>query len=169
MNIIHYLTKRDILNIDVKSPLEHQIQQEEMKDAGWIIDKINSMTVYFYQTGIMNVSNNAKSPLRSNAISNIENDDKYCFLLSILAYLHLCNNNHPNRVSNYKKYFNELNIQGFDFTNGFKCSNVHRFNELNKLSINIFELNFYEDQKKWNHKIVPIEISKNESARVIDL
>ena len=54
-----------------------------MKDSGWRFDEINSMTIYFYQTGIMNSSNYVKIPLRSNAILNIENSDKYCFLWSI--------------------------------------------------------------------------------------
>ena len=83
--------------------------------------------------------------------------------------MHPCTNNHPNRVSNYRQYFNELNIQDFDFTNGFKCSDVHRFNELNNLSVNIFELVFYQEQNQWKHKLIPIEISKNDSDRVIDL
>ena len=86
--------------------------------------------------------------MRSNAILNIENIDKYCFIWSILDSLYPCNNNHPNRVSIYKQYFNELNNQGFDFTNGFKCSDVHKFNELNNLSVNIFELIFYQDQNQ---------------------
>ena len=107
--------------------------------------------------------------MRSNAILNIENNEKYCSLWSILGYLHPCNINHPNRVSNYKQYFNELNIQDFDFTNGFKCSDVQRFNELNSLSVNIFELIFYQDQNQWKHKLMPIEISKNDSDGVIDL
>ena len=79
---------------------------------------------------------------------NIENKAKYCFIWSILASLCPCNINHPNRVSNYKQYFNELNKDGCDSTNGFNCSDVHKFNELNKLSNNIFELNFFQDQKK---------------------
>ena len=40
---------------------------------------------------------------------------------------------------------------------------------MNKLSVNIFELNFYQDQNQWRHKLLPIEISKNDSDRVIDL
>ena len=99
-------------------------------------------------------------PLRSNAILNIENNDKYCSLWSILAYLRPCNNNHPNRVSNYEQFFNELNIIGFDFANGFKCSDVHKFTELKNLCVNMFELNFYQDQNKWRHKLIPIEVSK---------
>ena len=169
MNINHNLTETDNNIIDIKSPLEHQIQQQEMKDSGWRFDKINSMTVYFYKTGELNSSNDVKIPLRSKAILNNENNDKYCFLWSILVSLHPCSNNHPNRVSNYKQNFNELSIQGFDFTNGFKCSDVHKFNEINNLSVNIFELNFYQDQNKWRHKLIPFAFSKNNSERIIDL
>ena len=107
--------------------------------------------------------------MRSNAILNIENNDEYCFLWSILASHNPCNNNHPNRVSNYRQYFNKLNIQGFDFTNVLKCSDVHKFKESNNLSVNIFELNFYQDQNQWKQKLIPIEVSKNNSDRVIDL
>ena len=64
---------------------------------------------------------------------------------------------------------NELNINGFDFTNGFKCSDVHKFNEINNLSINIFELNFYQDKEKWKHKLIPIEVSNIVSDRIINL
>ena len=117
----------------------------------------------------MNGSNYDKIPLRSNAILNIENNDKYCFIWSILANHYPCSKNHPNRVSSYKQYLNELNINGFDFSYGFKCSDVHKFNELNNLSIKIFELIFYQDQIKWKHKLIPIEISKSNSDRFIDL
>ena len=169
LNIIHNLTQSNLDEINIISPLEFQIQQQELKDSGWRFDKIISMTIYFYKTTEMNGTNYIKTPLGSNAILNVENNYKYCFLWSILAYLYPCNNNHPNRVSNYKQYFNELNIQGFDFSKGFKCSDVHKFNELNNLSVNIFELAFYQDQNKWKHKLIPFEISKNISDRVIDL
>ena len=169
LNINHNLTQTDIDNINIVSLLEYQIQQQEMKDSGWRFDKIISMIVYFYKTVELNGSNYVKIPLRSNAILNIENNDKYCFLWSILAYLHPCNNNHPNRVSNYKQFSNEMNIQGFNFARGFKCSDVHKFNELKNLSVNIFELNFYQHQNQWRHELIPIEVSKNDSDKVIDL
>ena len=169
ININHNLTQTDIDKIDVKSPFEHQIQQQEMKYSGWRFDKNNSMSVFFYKIGELNGSNYIKIPLRSNAILNIENNDKYCFIWSILASLLPCNNNHPNRVSNYKQPFNEININEFDFTNGFKCSDVHKFIELNNLSVHIIEINFYQDQNNWKHKLIPIGISKNESYKFIDL
>ena len=170
LNMNYNITQSDMDNIKITFPLERQIQKQEMKDSGWRFDKLYSRTIYFYETTEMNGSNYIKIPLRSNAILNVENNDKYCFLWSILAYLHPCNNNHPNRVSNYRQYFkNELNVQDFDFSNVFKCSDVHKFSELNNLSANIFELNFYQDQNQWKHKLIPVEVSKNNSDRVIDL
>ena len=130
-----------------------------MKDSGWRFDKINSMTNYFFKTGELNGSNYVKFPRRTNAILNIEKNDKNCFIWSILASLHPCNN-HSNRVSKFEKYFNQLNIQSSDFSKGLKCSDVHRFNELNKLSNNIIELVFYQDRNEWRHKLIPVEISK---------
>ena len=117
----------------------------------------------------MNGRSYVKNPLRSNAIVIMENNDKYCFLLSRLAYLHPCNNNHRKRVSNYGHFLNQLNFESFDITNGSKCSDVHKFGKLNNLSINIFELNFYQDQNKWRHKLVPIEVSENDSNKVVNL
>ena len=100
MNIIHNLTETDTNKIDVKSPLEHQIQQQEIKTSVWGFEKINTMTIYFYKTGELKGSNCVKTPLRSDAILNIEINDKYCFVWSILASPHPCNDNHPKRFSN---------------------------------------------------------------------
>ena len=169
LKINHNLTESDIDNIDVRSELAHQIQIQETKESGWIFDKINSMEISFYKTEELNGTSYVKNPLRSNATLNVQNNDKYCFIWSILASLQSCENTHPSRVNNYIQYFNELNFQSFDFTNGFKCSDVHRFNELNNLSVNVHELNFYQDGDKWQHNLIPIENSKNESDKVIDL
>ena len=102
-----------------------------MKESGWIFDKINSMKITFYKTGELNGTSYIKIPLTSSAILNVQKNDKNCFNWSFLASLHPCENDIPNRVSNYKQYFNELNINGFDFTNGFKCSDMHSFEKLN--------------------------------------
>ena len=51
LNINHNLTESDLDKIDVRSPLEHQIQQQEMKDSGWRFDENNFITVYFYKNG----------------------------------------------------------------------------------------------------------------------
>ena len=169
LKINNKLTESDIDNIDIRSQLEHQIQMQELKDSGWIFDKINSIKVSFCKTTEMNGTSYVKIPLRTSAILSIQNNDKLCFIWSFLASFHPCQNNYPNRVNNFVQYFNELSFQNFDFTNGFKCSNVHRFNELLNLSVNIYELNFYQDGDKWKHNLIPLEISKNDSDKFADL
>ena len=77
-------------------------------------------------------------------------------------------NGHSRRVSNYRQCFNELSFEGFDFTEGFKCSDVHKFEKLNNLWANILELSFYRDQNAWKHKLIPIEVSKIDSDRFIN-
>ena len=158
------LTQSEIDNVNIQWDLEPRKQNIEMQESGWIFQRVNSMTISYYNIGNMDGSSYVKIPSRSSAIVNNQNDDKYCFLWSILSKLHPCENN-SNIVSSYRKYFNELNIEGFDFINGFRCSDMYRFEKLNNLSKNIYELNF--DQNK--HKFIPIEISKNVSDKVIDL
>ena len=150
MNITKKLTENDIDQIDIKSQLEHQIQILETEESGWIFDKFNSMERRFYKTGEITGSSYVKVPSISNALIVIENSDKYCFIWSKLASLHPCDNDHPNRVSTSKQYFNELKIESFDFPNDFSCSDIHKFEKLNDLSINIFELNFYQEKINGN-------------------
>ena len=46
---------------------------------------------------------------------------------------------------------------------------MHRFEKLKNISSDIIELNFYQDQNKWKHILIPIENSKNASERIVDL
>ena len=56
-------------NID-ESQLEHQIQIQETKDSGWVIDKISSMKTRFFKNGEINGSSYARIPLTSSALTN---------------------------------------------------------------------------------------------------
>ena len=94
LNKNHNLTETDIDNIDIKCPLEHQIQRQEMKKSSWRFDKINSMTISFYRIGEgeLNGSCYVKIPIRSSALLSIvscivfsQDDDKICFIWSIIA------------------------------------------------------------------------------------
>ena len=103
----------------------------ELKDTGWRFCKIVTMTIYFYKTDELNGCSYVKILLSSSSILNIENDDNYCLLWSIVANFLPCENSHPNRVSNYREYVNELNIDGLEFSNGYKTSDVERFEKMN--------------------------------------
>ena len=100
---------------------------------------------------------------------DIENQEKYCFPWSIQVLFHVFENSHPQRVPNYTQSFAELNIQGFNFTNRFKCSDVYVSEIIVRLSINIFELDFYHIEEEWKYKLSPTEKSKKVSDRVVDL
>ena len=114
----------------------------------------------FCKSGELNGSSFVKIPLRCFASLITENDDRYWFLWSFLAKLHPCEI-YSCGVTNYRRYIKELNIESFDFTNGFKYSVVHKIEKLNSFSINIFKLKFYQDQNKWKRKLIPTETSKN--------
>ena len=87
----------------------------------------------------------------------------------ILTYLHPLDNTQSTTVKKYLKYFNELKFDGFDFTNGYKCSVIHKLETLNNIFNSIPEINFYQVGDKWKHKFIPIEISENESDKIVDL
>ena len=162
LNMTNNLTQSEIDNANIQWDLEARKQNLEMRESGWVFQRVNSMTISYYNTGNMDGSSYIKVPLRSSVILNIKNVDKYCFIWSILASLYPCENN-SNIVSSYRKYFNKLNIEGFDFSNGLKCSEMYRFEKLYNLSMNLYEINFNQNK----HKLIPIEISKNESDKVI--
>ena len=83
INLIINLTESDIDSIDVRFQLEHQIQNQEMKESGWIFDKINSMNISLYKAGELNGTSYVKNALRSTAILNFQKSDKYCLIWSV--------------------------------------------------------------------------------------
>ena len=139
LNVNRNLTETHIDKIDVKTQLEQEVQNQETKDSGWRFDKTNSRTIYLYKTTELNALIWVRFLLRSSAILNNASDDKFCFFCSIIVRLHPCENIHPNKVSNYRQNFNEIIIDGFDLSNGFKCNNIHKSEKLYTLSINLFE------------------------------
>ena len=48
LDINQKITESDIDNVDIKSPIEQQVQNQEMRDSCWRFDKIFSTTSYFY-------------------------------------------------------------------------------------------------------------------------
>ena len=88
LNINQSLIETDLDKSDIKSPLDHQIQIQEMNELGWRCDKINSMTLSFYKTGEINGRSFVKMHLRNCAILSIEDNDNFCFSWSNLASLH---------------------------------------------------------------------------------
>ena len=68
------------------------------------------------------------------AVINIQNEDNYCFLWCILAYLYP-NNNNPTRVSSYRQHFHSLKIKGMSFPPAPK--DIILFEKLNNISVTV--------------------------------
>ena len=68
LNMVNNLTQSEINNVNVQWELEAIKQNLEMRDSGWDFQRVNSMTISFYNTGNMDGSSNVKVPLRSSAI-----------------------------------------------------------------------------------------------------
>ena len=100
---------------------------------------------------------------------NFDDIDKYCFYWSILDHFRPFESSQPERESTYVRNFKELDIKRFDFSNEFKRSGVIKTEGLHTLSINIFELNFFQIENGRKHELSPFEISKNGSNRADDL
>jgi hypothetical protein len=79
-----------------------------------------------------------KAMLHKKAIVNIKNEDALCFLYSVLAHLFPAKH-HGDRLSNYKKYINELKYDGIEMP--MKVSDIERFEAKNELVINVYTYN----------------------------
>ena len=87
---------------------------------------------------------------------NIENNDKKCFLWSILASLHpVQHRNQPDKVSKYQKYEHELNMSGIQYTVDIK--DIGKFEHQNNISVNVYVCE--------HKKIFPLRITTVTTAK----
>ena len=92
---------------------------------------------------------------------DVKNNDNKCFMWSISFALHpIDRKNHPDRVTKYKQYDNNLKFDDINFP--VKLDKIPKFEKLNNININVFGY----DEK---YKIFPLQISKNNFEKVIDL
>ena len=78
---------------------------------------------------------------QKKAVLNMQNEDNFCFLWSVLAALHPVESN-SNRVTKYLQFQQELNITHLKFP--LAVSDVVKFEKLNAtISVNVFA---FEDQ-----------------------
>ena len=101
-----------------------------------------------------------KSFCNSKSIVNIQNNDNYCFLWSILAHKYKVDN-HRERVSYYTNHFHELNQGDIQFP--MKIKDIPTFERLNNLNINVFEISANDKS------LSPKYVNKNYYDEQIDL
>lgn len=147
-----------------------KIDEFEEKDSGWA----------FLQNLYLEVNINKYNPLRASrfielpkwikykhACINIQNNDAFCFLWSIVAALFPANNN-AHRTSSYPHFENILNTQDMSFPVGF--SDIKIFEKNNKnISVNVYGLGnkssivgpLYKTDYRKKHHVNLLIIEKN--------
>ena len=107
--------------------------------SGWSVLSVERLELHVAPYLPISASSYVATPsyiAQKKAIVNIQNEDNFCFLWSILAALHPAPTN-PCRTSNYEAFKKDLNIANLKFP--LAVSDVIKFEKLNtSISVNVF-------------------------------
>ncbi|XP_047513541.1 uncharacterized protein LOC125055226 isoform X2 [Pieris napi] len=161
----------DDLNIfytSLSKSLVNYVNSFEKKDSGWSLKNI----LY------LDINVNKFNPLRGGsyidlphdikikkAVVNVKNTDDACFKWALLSALFPVLKN-SDRVSSYFKHSNKLKFDNIKFPVKFR--DIPKIENLNKISINVFGLEYNEQTRK--HIVVgPLYFTKNRMSTHINL
>ena len=132
------------------------------RGSGWIFSRVIELTLKTDDLGMIKGSNYIELPKKlssKKAIINVQNEDNECFKYAVLSAIHYDDiDNHPERVSKYKDYQDELNFSGIKFPVSLK--DIDKFGKQNPQSINVFG---YEKD------VYVLRTSKKDPQNAIDL
>ena len=147
---------------DTHNTLMQKLDDEQLEGSGFQFQEIEEVILEIYKVNDIQASSYIELPPKyknSQSIINIKNNDQYCFLWCILAYLYPVENN-KNITSSYSKHFDKFNLEGLEFP--MKVKDIPKFENLNiGLCINVFELT--------GNVLTPIHVNKNYLQPQIDL
>ena len=170
-NVFHKWVKSDFnynhiqstfgTNLNVHNSLMQKLDDEQLEGSGFVLNGIVKMIMEVYKLNDIQASSWVELPEKyknNKLIINIKNDDQLCFLWCILA--HLCPvEDHKNRTSSYSMHTNEHILNGSEFP--MKVKDIPKFENLNNLNVNVFELT--------GAVLTPIHNNKNYLQSQIDL
>ena len=148
----------------IKTILE-KIEIYQQNGSGWYFKEVINLEIHTNEYKPMR-GGSSYIPLpdwimRKKAIVSIRNRDNKCFRWSVLRYLHPREKN-DSRLSDLKKYENELNTKSIKFP--VKIKDISKFESLNPNipGINVFSVND-------NKKFYPLKMAKKDPPKTIDL
>ena len=140
------LSQHDIENAieEGHQRIDSQIDKWTKEGSGWVVSRVVCLYVNLY----VNIAK--YQPLKGSsyielpkylqtkkAIINVKNQDNECLKWALLSALHpIDHSSHPDRVSKYKQYENELNFAGVGFPVTLK--DISKVEKQNNLAINVF-------------------------------
>ena len=114
-------------------------QEFQAEGSGWALERVVSLTVHTVAYQPLMGNSYVKLPkfmASKKAVLNIQNRDDKCILWSILAHLHpVAYRNHPQRVTKYQPYEQELNMTGVSYPT--PLSDICKIERNNNISINV--------------------------------
>ena len=153
---------------DTHNTLMQKLDDEQLEGSGFQFQEIVEVILEIYKVNDIQASSLVELPPKyknSQSLINTKNNDQYCFLWCILAYLYPVEDN-KNITSSYSKHFDKFNLEGLVFP--MKVKDIPKFENLNRLStggqqccINVFELT--------GNVLTPIHINTNYDQPQIDL
>ena len=159
---------------DTHNTLMQKLDDEQLEGSGFQFQAIEEVILEIYKVNDIQASSYIELPPKyknSQSIINIKNNDQYCFLWCILAYLYPVEDN-KNITSSYSKHFHKFNLEGLDFP--MKVKDIPKFENLDRLStggqqccipkalcVNVFELT--------GNVLTPIHINTNYDQPQIEL
>ena len=147
---------------DFHNSLMQQVDDEQLEGSGFQFEGIKVAILEVYKIRDIQASSYIPLPPKyknNKSILNIQNTDVFCFVWSILAHLFPVDDKHKERTSNYSKHVNKLDVGDIEFP--MRIKDIPKFEKLNNLNINVFELN--------KTVLTPIYINTNYLEPQIDL
>lgn len=139
---------------NVIQPTMKDMEEFQERESGWTLKRIELLNVVINKYNPMRCGSYLPLPppiIRKKACINIKNNDNQCLkwaVLCALAHLKGYTIHHVSNVNDYKKYENEFNLKfdGLEFP--MDPLDVHKFEQLNDISINLYILKFEFNQYK---------------------
>ena len=146
---------------DTHNTLMQKLDDEQLEGSGFLFQETEEVILEIYKVNDIQASSYIELPGKykdNKSIINIKNNDQYCFLWCILTQLYPVEN-HKDRISKYIIHLKKLNLKGLEFP--MKVKDIPKFENLNNLNINVFELT--------GNVLTPIHVNKNYLQPQIDL
>ena len=128
--------------IEMIKEIFEDISIYQRNGSAWYFKEVISLEIHIVDCKPIKASTYIPLPdniIRKKAIINMENKDDKCFLWSVLCYLHPTEK-HNTRLTDLRKYENDLNFKGIDFP--VKFNDITKFENQNPdlPGINVFSV-----------------------------
>lgn len=128
--------------VNVVDDIKSKIENEQFQRSGWSMTEIINIifNINQYQPLVGGTYTSLPNHIQNKkAVINIQNTDDFCFLWCIMAALHPAQGNkNVSRTSSYPHFQDHLKYDNLEFP--MRLKSVKKFEEMNKLSINVYAL-----------------------------